>query len=63
MRKEKIFTLENCYRDDMDVYGFHFGKGEKAARDYTTTPVCVTQTGVLSPALPDEMPQMRSFGG
>ena len=31
MRKEKIFTLENCYRDDMDVYGFHFGKGEKAA--------------------------------
>ena len=31
MRKEKIFTLKNCYRDDMDVYGFHFGKGEKSA--------------------------------
>lgn len=31
MRKEIIFTLENCYRDNMDVYGFHFGKGEKAA--------------------------------
>ncbi len=30
MRKEKIFTLENCYRDDMDVYGFHFER-EKAA--------------------------------
>ena len=32
MRKEIIFTLENCYRDNMDVYGFHFGKGEKATR-------------------------------
>ena len=31
MRKEIIFTLENSYRDNMDVYGFHFGKGEKAA--------------------------------
>ena len=31
MRKEIIFTLENCYRDNMDVSGFHFGKGEKAA--------------------------------
>lgn len=31
MRKEKIFTLKNCYRDDMDIYGFHFGKGEKSA--------------------------------
>lgn len=31
MRKEKIFTLPNCYRDDLDIYGFHFGKGEKSA--------------------------------
>lgn len=31
MKKEKIFTLKNCYRDDMDIYGFHFGKGEKSA--------------------------------
>lgn len=31
MRKEKIFSLRNSYRDDLDVYGFHFGKGDKAA--------------------------------
>lgn len=31
MRKEKLFSLRNSYRDDMDVYGFHFGKGDKAA--------------------------------
>lgn len=31
MRKEKLFTLENCYRDDLDIYGYHFGKGDKAA--------------------------------
>lgn len=30
MRKEKLFSLRNSYRDDMDVYGFHFGKGDKA---------------------------------
>ena len=31
MRKEKIFSLRNIYRDDLDVYGFHFGKGDKTA--------------------------------
>lgn len=31
MRKEKVFTLRNNYRDDMDIYGYHFGKGDKAA--------------------------------
>ena len=31
MRKEKIYTLPCLYRDDMDIYGFRFGKGEKAA--------------------------------
>lgn len=31
MRKEKIFSLRNSYRDNLDVYGFHFGKGDKAA--------------------------------
>lgn len=31
MRKEKLFSLRNSYRDDLDVYGFHFGKGDKAA--------------------------------
>lgn len=31
MRKEKVFTLKNGYRDDLDIYGYHFGKGDKAA--------------------------------
>lgn len=31
MRKEKLFSLRNSYRDNLDVYGFHFGKGDKAA--------------------------------
>lgn len=31
MRKEKVFSLRNSYRDDLDIYGFHFGKGDKAA--------------------------------
>lgn len=31
MRKESIFTLKNLYRDDMNLYGYHFGKGEKSA--------------------------------
>lgn len=31
MRKEIIYSLKNCYRDDMKVYGYYFGKGEKSA--------------------------------
>lgn len=31
MRKEIIYTLKNSYRDDLNIYGFHFGKGEKSA--------------------------------
>lgn len=31
MRKEAIFTLSNLYRDNMDIYGYHFGKGDKSA--------------------------------
>lgn len=31
MRKERIYTLKNSYRDDMNIYGYHFGKGDKAA--------------------------------
>ena len=31
MKKEIIYSLPNLYRDDMDIYGFRFGKGEKAA--------------------------------
>ncbi|MDD3252150.1 MAG: succinylglutamate desuccinylase/aspartoacylase family protein [Lachnospiraceae bacterium] len=31
MRKEKIFTLKNNYRDDMNIYGYRFGRGDKAA--------------------------------
>jgi len=31
MKKECIYSLKNHYRDDMNVYGFRFGKGEKAA--------------------------------
>ncbi|MDO4330238.1 MAG: M14 family metallopeptidase [Lachnospiraceae bacterium] len=31
MRRESIFTLKNLYRDDLNVYGYHFGKGEKSA--------------------------------
>lgn len=31
MKKENLFTLKNCYRDDMSIYGYRFGKGEKSA--------------------------------
>lgn len=31
MRKEVIYRLGNTYRDDLTVYGYHFGQGEKAA--------------------------------
>ena len=31
MRKEVVFTLSNLYRDNMDIYGYHFGKGDKSA--------------------------------
>ena len=31
MKKEKLYTLSNLYRDDMDIYGYSFGKGQKAA--------------------------------
>lgn len=31
MKKECIFTLPGCYRDNMSIYGYRFGKGEKAA--------------------------------
>lgn len=31
MRKKVILSLNNLYRDDMDIYGYHFGKGEKSA--------------------------------
>lgn len=31
MRKELLFTMKNCYRDDMHIYGYHFGKSEPAA--------------------------------
>lgn len=31
MKKKCIFSLHNSYRDDMNVYGYSFGKGEKAA--------------------------------
>ncbi len=31
MRKELIFSLPSLYREDMDVYGYYFGKGEKSA--------------------------------
>lgn len=31
MRKESVLTLKSLYRDDMNIYGYHFGKGEKAA--------------------------------
>ena len=31
MRKEVIYTLKNLYRADMNIYGYHFGKGEKSA--------------------------------
>ncbi len=31
MIKENLFTLKNCYRDDMSIYGYRFGKGEKSA--------------------------------
>lgn len=31
MRKEKIFSLSSLYREDLEVYGYSFGKGDKAA--------------------------------
>lgn len=31
MKKECIYTLKNLYRDDLNIYGYRFGKGEKAA--------------------------------
>lgn len=31
MRKETIITLSNLYRDNMDIYGYYFGKGDKSA--------------------------------
>ena len=31
MKKECIYTLKNQYRDDLNIYGYRFGKGEKAA--------------------------------
>lgn len=31
MRKERIYTLKNSYRDDLNIYGYHFGRGEKSA--------------------------------
>ena len=31
MRKEIIYELGNTYRDDLKVYGYYFGKGDKSA--------------------------------
>ncbi len=31
MRKELIFSLGNAYRDDLNIYGYHFGEGEPSA--------------------------------
>lgn len=31
MRKEVIYRLGNTYRDDLTVYGYHFGEGERSA--------------------------------
>lgn len=31
MRKELILSLSNLYRDNMDIYGYYFGKGDKSA--------------------------------
>jgi len=31
LRKEVIYRLGNTYRDDLTVYGYHFGEGEKSA--------------------------------
>ncbi len=31
MRREIIYQLGNTYRDDLTVYGYYFGKGEKSA--------------------------------
>lgn len=31
MRKEMIYQLGNTYRDDLTIYGYHFGTGEKSA--------------------------------
>lgn len=31
MRRERIYSLPGLYREDMDVYGYYFGRGERAA--------------------------------
>ncbi|MGN0372482.1 MAG: M14 family metallopeptidase [Enterocloster sp.] len=31
MRKELVFSLPSIYRENMDVYGYYFGKGDKSA--------------------------------
>ena len=31
MKKECIYSLKNSYRDDLNIYGYRFGRGEKAA--------------------------------
>lgn len=31
MKKEIIYSLSSLYREDMNIYGYRFGKGEKAA--------------------------------
>ncbi|MCI8660165.1 MAG: succinylglutamate desuccinylase [Lachnospiraceae bacterium] len=31
MKRECIYTLKKLYRDDLNIYGYRFGKGEKAA--------------------------------
>lgn len=31
MKKECIYSLENSYRDNLNIYGYRFGMGEKAA--------------------------------
>lgn len=31
MRKECIYSLKNSYRDDLNIYGYRFGRGDKAA--------------------------------
>ena len=31
MKKECLYTLKKQYRDDLNIYGYRFGRGEKAA--------------------------------
>lgn len=31
MKKDCVYSLKNCYRDDMNIYGYRFGSGEPAA--------------------------------